>query len=232
MDLNIKRRRAATFWYNTALITFAGIAIGLTWTVMNSGFSSSEAIKETLEESIKQAVNTLQVVGKMAGTADVANNEVTVTATPVTSNTQGIVNMNKDLVKVTYMLIKDGSHKITYENIYAGFLPGEYNSLSDALVAAKENGIIAVNPKTDAQKPETTTAFLYWIINQNYNQSIENSEIASLVLVYADKDRPSTGEYMQIQVVGTDGVILNIERVVPNISTEILDLGGKVKDKD
>lgn len=232
MDLRIKKRRASTFWYNTALITFAGIAIGLTWTVMNSGFSSSEVIKETLEESIKQAVNTLQVVGKMAGTADVANNEVTVTATPLTSNTQGIVNMNQDAVKVTYMLIKDGSHKITYENIYAGILPGEYNSLSDALVAAKENGIITVNPKTDVQKPETTTAFLYWIINQNHNQSIENNEIASLVLVYADKDRPSTGEYMQIQVVETDGVILNIERVVPNISTEILDLGGKVKDKD
>jgi flagellin FlaB len=199
---------------------------------MNTGFSTSDVIKETLEESIKQTVNTLQVVGKMAGTADVANNEVTVTATPVTSNNQGIVNMSQDVVRVTYMLIKDGSHKITYENIYAGILPGEYNSLSDALVAAKENGIITVNPKTDAQKPETTTAFLYWIINQNYNQSIENNEIASLVLVYSDKDRPATGEYIQIQVVEIDEVILNIERVVPNISTEILDLGGKVTDKD
>lgn len=226
------KHRGLTFWYNTALITFAGIAIGLTWTVMNSGFSTSEVVKETLEDSIKQSINTLQVVGKMTGTADVADNEVTATSTPVTSTTQGNVNMSPDKVKVTYMLIKDGSHKITYENIYAGTLSGEYSSLNDALIAAKEKGIISVNPMTDLQKPETTTAFLYWIINQDFNQSVKSDEIAGLVVVYADKDRPSTFEYLKIEVVEIDGVMLNIERVVPNISTGILDLGGKVKDKD
>lgn len=230
--MTIRKRRALGFWYNTALITFAGIAIGLTWTVMNSGFTTSEVVKETVEESIKQSANNLQVIGKMAGTAEITNNKVTATATPVTATTHGVVNMNTDKIKVTYMLIKDGSHKITYDNIYAGMIAdGSYNSMRDALVVAKEKGLIAVNPQIDSQKPDTTTAFLYWIINQDSDGNVQNNEIASLVVVYADKDRPSTGEYLQIEVVEHDGVVLNVERTVPDISTSILDFGGKVKEK-
>jgi flagellin FlaB len=228
---HFRKRRALAFWYNTALITFAGIAVGLTWTIMNSGFTTSEVVKETLEESVKQASNNLQVIGKMAGTAEVTNNKVTATATPVTATTQGVVDMSPNKVKVTYTLIKDGSYRITYDNIYAGLIADEsYNSMRDALVAAKERGLISVNPQTDQQKPYTTTAFLYWIINQDSDGNVQNNEIASLVIVYADKDRPSTGEYLQIQVVEHDGVVLNVERIVPDISTSILDFGGKVKD--
>ncbi len=232
MDRHFKKHRGLTFWYNTALITFAAVAIGLTWTVMSSGFATSESVKNTVEKAVESA-NTLQIIGKMAGTAEVSNNKVTATATPVTATTNGFVDMSAEDVKVTYQLIKDGSYTITYDDIYVGSLYGEsYNSLNSALVAAKEKGLIAINPQVDQQKPDTTTAFLYWVINQDFDQSVQNNEIASLVLVYADKDRPSTGEYLRIQVVEIDGVILDIERTVPDISSSILDFGGKVKDKN
>jgi flagellin FlaB len=198
---------------------------------MSSGFSTSEAVKDTVEHAVESA-DTLHIIGKMAGTAEVSNNKVTATSTPVGATTSGFVNMSAADVRVTYQLIKDGSYTITYDDIYAGSLLGEsHNSLNSALVSAKEKGLIAINPQVDQQKPDTTTAFLYWIINQDLDHNVQSNEIASLVLVYADKDRPSTGEYLRIQVVENDGIILDIERTVPDISSSILDFGGKVKDE-
>lgn len=227
----VKKRRGLTFWYNAALITFAAIAIGLTWTVMNSGFSSSEAIKDTIEYAVTKSANSLQVIGKMTGAADVANNEVLVTATPLSTTTNGIVDVSANNIKITYQLVKEGSHTITYDNIYTGTLhEGSYNSLRDALVAAKENGLININPLVDQQKPDTTTAFVYWIVNQDFGENVTNNEIANLAIVYADKDRPSTGEYLRVQALDKTGILLDLERTVPNISSSILDLGGKIKE--
>jgi flagellin FlaB len=219
-----------TFWYNTALIAFAAIAVGMTWTIMNSGFSSSEVMKDVVEDAAAHSANSLQIVGKMTGTANVQDNEVTVTATPVTATTNGNVNLSPEKTRVTYKIIKEGSHTITYDNIYVGMLSeGSYNSLSDALDAAKTAGLIEINPLEDDEKPQTTSAFVYWIIDQNSDGAVQNNEIASLVVVYADKDRPSTGEYLAIQVLEKRGALLYIERNVPNISSSILDFGGKVK---
>lgn len=219
-----------TFWYNTALITFAAVAIGMTWTIMNSGFSSSDVMKDVVEDAAAHSANSLQIVGKMTGIANVQDDQVTVTATPITSTTNGNVNVSPEKTKVTYTIIKEGSHTITHNNIYVGMLDEEsYNSLSDALDAAKKVGMIEVNPMIDGEKPQTTSAFVYWIINQNSDGIVQNNEIASLVIVYADKDRPATGEYMTIQVLEKRGVLLYIERNVPNISSSILDFGGKVR---
>ncbi|MGQ0771344.1 MAG: hypothetical protein ACT4NT_01030 [Nitrososphaerota archaeon] len=199
---------------------------------MSSGLSSSEMVKEVLEDSVIHSSNGLQVVGKMTGAAEVTDNKVTVTATPVTATTSGQVNMAPNNVKVSYMIIKDGSHTITYDNIYVDAMPDDsFNSINEALVEAKERGLIRVNPLVDSEKPDTTSAFMYWIINQNFDSVVQNNEIASLVVVYADKDRPSTGEYLMIQVAEERGLLLTLERTVPNISSSILDLGGKVKDK-
>jgi flagellin FlaB len=226
----MKGRRGLAFWHNTALISFAMIAIGITWTVMNSGFSSSELIKDVIEDAVVHSSNGLQVVGKMTGAAKVMDNEVTVTATPVTSTSNGNVNMSIDNIKVSYKIIKDGNYTITYDDIYVGFLNDKtYNSLSEAMIAAKENGLIQVNPLTDGEKPDTTVAFMYWIINQDSDGRVQNNEIASLVVVYAEKDRPSGGEYLSIQVIEKLGILLQLDRTVPNISSSILDMGGKIK---
>jgi flagellin FlaB len=226
----MKSRRGLAFWHNTALISFAMIAIGITWTVMNSGFSSSELVKDVIEDAVVHSSNGLQVVGKMTGAAKVMDNEVTVTATPVTSTSNGNVNMSIDNIKVSYKIIKDGNYTITYDDIYVGFLNDKtYNSLSEAMIAAKENGLIQVNPLTDGEKLDTTVAFMYWIINQDSDGRVQNNEIASLVVVYAEKDRPSGGEYLSIQVIEKLGILLQLDRTVPNISSSILDMGGKIK---
>lgn len=220
------------FWHHTALATFALITIALTWTIMSAGFSSSEAVKDVLEKSVTKSSIAIKVIGKMVGTAQVAENKIMTTATPVTVTSDSDVNLTPEHVHVTYKIIKDSSHVITYDNIYSGALIGEeYNSVNDAMKAAKEKGLIKVNPLTDSEKPDTTTAFFYWVINQNSDIYLQNNEIANLVVVYSDNDRPSTSEYIKVQVFDREGVILELERTIPNISSSILDLGGKVKTK-
>lgn len=220
------------FWHHTALATFAIITIALTWTIMSAGFSSSEAVKDVLEKSVTKSSVAIKVIGKMVGTAQVVENKITTTATPLTVTSDSFVNLNPDALHVTYKIIKDSSHVITYENIYSGALIGEsYNSASEAMKAAKEKGLIKVNPLIDSEKPDTTTAFFYWVINQDSNEYLQNNEIANLVVVYSDNDRPATSEYIKVQVFDREGVILELERTIPNISSSILDLGGKVKTK-
>lgn len=197
---------------------------------MSAGFSSSEAVKDVLEKSVTKSSIALKVIGKMIGTAQVYDSKVTVTATPLSVTSSSDVSLNPSAINVTYKIIKDASHMITYDNIYTGALIGKsYNSLGEAMSDAKDSGLIKINPLKDSEKPDTTTAFFYWTINQNLDEYIQNNEIANLVIVYSDKDRPTTGEYMKVQIFDNQGVILELERTVPNISSSILDLGGKIK---
>jgi flagellin FlaB len=217
------------FWYNVALISFAIIAMILTWTVMSAGFSSSDATKRVLEKAMKDSTNALQIVGKMHGAADIQNNEVIVTTTPLSATSVGFP-IDPQNVRIAYKVIKDGSHAVTYENIYAGILDKSYNSLNDALVAAKERGFIGINPLDDLQKPDTTSAFMYWVIDQNSDGHIENNEVANLVIIYADKERPATSEYIRIQIINDDGVLLDLEKTVPHISDSFVSFGGKIRN--
>lgn len=223
-------RRGLVFWHNAALITFGSVAIGMMWTVMGSGFSSSDVMKDVIEDAVVDSSEALQVVGKMTGRGIPDANQVTVTATPVTTTVNGIINTGTENIKVTYKIVKDGSYTITQENIYVGSLYGKtYNSVGEALDEAKRQGLIQVNPLVDSEKPDTTSAFFYWIIDGDSNKYLQNGEIATLVIVYSERDRPATGEYMKIEVHEPLGTLLSIERNVPNISSSILDFGGKVK---
>ena len=229
--MRFQNRAGLLFWHNAALVTFAAVAIGMTWTVMNSGFSSSEVMKDVIEDAVTDSANAFQVVGSMTGTAQVAANEVMVTATPITTTINGIVDLDTSNIKIAYKIIKDASYTVTQENIYAGTLYGtSYNSVGSAIKAAKEQGLISTNPLVDEQKPQETVAFLYWIINLDGDEYLQNGEIMNLVIIYSEKDRPSTGEYLQIQATEKQGILLDIQRTVPNISTSILDFGGKVKN--
>lgn len=226
------KHRGMTFWYNTALVTFAVVAMSITWTVMSTGFASSDKVKEVVEEAVLDSSNNLQVIGKITGAADVADSTIKITSTPLTATTTGLVDLRPQNVKVIYKIVKDGSYEISYDNIYSGMLEGDFSSLKSALEAAKEKGLIKINPNVDAEKPDTTTAFLYFVINQDNNVLLGNDEIANLVVIYADKDRPTTGEFIRLQVEEREGLLLDIQRTIPNISSSIVDLGGKVKSQD
>ena len=226
------KHRGLTFWYNTALVTFAVVAMTITWTVMSSGFASSDKVKEVVEEAVQDSANNLQVIGKVTGAADIHDATIKITSTPLTATTTGLVDLRPQNIKVTYKIVKAGSYEISYDDIYVGMLEGKFSSLKSALEAAKERGLIKTNPNADVEKPDTTIAFLYFVINQDNNVLLGNDEIANLVVIYADKDRPTTGEFIRLQVEESEGLLLDMQRTIPNISGSVVDFGGKVKSRD
>jgi len=205
----------------------------MTWTVMNTGFSSTEVMKDTIEKAIVDSANALQVIGKMTGAAKVDLGQVTLTATPVTITANGMLDVSAENIRLAYSILKEGNYTITQENIYVGALYDRtYNSVSSATAAAKESGLISINPLVDSEKPQETSAFMYWVIDLDGDRHLQNGEIANLVIVYADRDRPETAEHIELVMEEPQGVLLDIERDVPNISTSILDFGGTVKNAE
>lgn len=223
--------RGLATWYNFALVSFLVIAVSLAATIMSSGFSSSDATKEVLEEALQEARHGLEIIGKISGYADVTNDEVITSATPVSVATGGTVNVSSKAFKLNYKLIKVNSHTITYDNILAGTIPDKtFNDIASAMGEAKSRGLIDINPYTDETSPDTTSAFIYWVINLDSDGMIDEGELAIIAIVYADTDRPSTGEHLLIEGILPEGNVLTMERYIPNISNTIIDLGGRIKN--
>ncbi len=221
------RHRGLAIWHNTAIVSFAVIAIAVTWTVINSGFVTSEVVKDVVGVSITDSEKRIQILGKITAGADVSNNQITVTATPIGTTT--IVDTSPKNMKIAYKIIKDGSHEITHNGIYSGALYREsFNSLNAALDAAKKEGLITANP-LNYEKPDTTVAFLYWVINQNFDQNIDENEIVNIVIVYSDSERPAANEYFKMEVIENGKILLEVEKSIPNITGSIIGFGGKVR---
>ena len=228
-----RSHRGLALWYNIALVTFFVISVSITATMISSGTVTSDLTKEVVEEAMSEARHGLQIVGKVSGTANVTSDEVITTASPISVASGGKVDVSEQMFKLNYKLIKIKSHIISYDDIYVGALTGaSYNSVYDALEDAKALGLIDVNPHTNEEKPTTTSAFIYWVININDDHLIEQGEIAVVAIVYADKDRPKSGEYLLVEGLTPTGNVLTIERDIPNISNRIIDLGGKVSEEE
>ena len=220
-------------WYNVALVTFFVISVSITGTMIQSGTVTSDLTKDVVEEAMNEARYAFQIVGKVSGTANVTSNEVISTATPITVASGGKIDVSDTMFKLNYKLVKVQSHVITHDDIYVGALTGtSYNSVYEAIEDAKQLGLIDINPHIDEEKPETTSAFIYWIINIKDDYFVDEGELAAIAIVYADQDRPASGEQLFLEGLTPTGSILTIERNVPNISNRIIDLGGKVSEDE
>lgn len=215
--------------YTVGMVLFFSIALVLVVIYSNIGFQVNITQKKVVEKAVEQVDDHLVVAGKISGAADVSSNDLIATATPVKTVSDGPIHVDSKRMTVSYELVQLENYTINYENIYGGSIPDmSYNSLRDAVADAKNLGIINVNPFVDEQKPDTTTAFVYWIVNQNFDNFVDNDELAVFAIVYADRDRPSSGEQLFIQANVPEGYVLRIEQDVPNISGDVLNFGGVV----
>jgi flagellin FlaB len=213
--------------YTVGMVLFFSIALVLVVIYSNIGFQVNITQKKVVEKAVEQVDDHLIVAGKISAAADVSLNDLIATATPVKTVSDGPVHVDPKRMTVSYELVQLENYTINYENIYGGSIPDlSYNSLRDAVADAKNRGIINVNPFVDEQKPDTTTAFVYWIVNQNFDNFVDNDELAVFAIVYADRDRPSSGEQLFIQANVPEGYVLRIEQDVPNISDDVLNFGG------
>ena len=215
--------------YHIGIGLFFSIALILVVIYSNIGFQVNNTQKQVIEKAVEQVDDHFVVAGKISAAADISSNELIATATPVKTVSDGPIHVDPKRMTVSYELVQRENYVINYENIYGGSMSDKsYNSLRDAVADAKNRGIISVNPFVDKQKPDSTTAFFYWIVNQNFDNFVDNDELAVLAIVYADRDRPSSGEQLLIQANVPEGYVLRIEQDVPNISGDVVNFGGIV----
>jgi len=228
-NMFVKPHRGLAVWSYVAVTFFFMLTITLFTVIMSSGAISHGTTKATVEEAILEMDSRLKIAGVISGIANVTDDKILGTATPIKPAAGKSIILNNEVMKINYKLAKIKSHVITYDNIYGGSIYDKsYNSLKEATVAAKNNGLLQINPFNDSAKPETTTAFVYWIYNINFDNNIDVEELAVLAVIYADKDRPSTGEQLTIDMVIPEGSLLKMERDIPHITSSIVDFGGKI----
>jgi len=112
-----------------------------------------------------------------------------------------------------------------------------FNSLETATAEALILGYISEDPfdggcsacdpsePTLDDWPRETTAFIYWTVSANTNDILESGEHANLVVVFAASDRPEHLDKIRVELILAGGASLTVERAVPLIFNEVVDLG-------
>jgi flagellin FlaB len=215
------------------LIAFVIVAAALAFVVLNMGFSTTQKAKTTIVSTLQQAGSSLEVEGKVIGSSYIpgggAASGLNATSIPIKISGGGdSVNLDPALTAIKYL-----SNQITYDNIYAGTLisTGTYNSLETATAAATTANYISLDPfqgGADADSddwPLETAAFIYWTVASNGNEILESGEHANLAIVFAVGDLPAELDTIRAELIVSSGAALTIERQVPNLTTEVVDLG-------
>jgi len=213
--------------YYTGMVAFFTIAIVYVIIFVNIGFSVNEADKAVVQDAYDEVREQLEVSGRISAAADVTSDKIMITGIPVRVANGGIVNLNPQTTEISYNLIHQNKLIVDNENIYVDRLVDRtFNSLKDAVEEAKNQGIIESNPFVGDQKPTRTTAFVYWVLNQNFDHFVDDGELAVIAVVYSVNERPSTGDNLFIEVNIPAGFVLRVDEEVPDISDTILNFGG------
>jgi flagellin FlaB len=215
------------------MIAFVIVAAALAFVVLNMGFSTTQKAKTTIVSGLGEASSSLEISGKVFGSGDVADAKLNVTAFPIKIASGGeSVNLAASTAAVKYL-----SNSLSYDNIYEGTLTtatqddddgtsdGQWLQLSEATETALDLNYIDADPFVDDDWPTSTGAFIYWTVNDNYNDILDQGEHAVLAIVYANDDRPAALDKVRAEVLVPTGAALTVERQVPSITTEVVDLG-------
>ena len=68
------------------------------------------------------------------------------------------------------------------------------------------------------------------MINQNFDNFVDDRELAIIAVVYSENDRPSTGDKLFIEVNVPEGFVLRVDEEVPSISNQVLNFGGTLNE--
>jgi flagellin FlaB len=195
------------------------------------GFATTQKAKTTIVSTLSEAGSSIEIEGKMIGSAyqpAAGPSSLNVTSIPIKIVGSGdSVNLDPSVTAVKYL-----SNQITYDDIYAGTLNTgangpTYNKLEDAVFDAEAAPLqyISVDPYQNAGWPLQTTAFIYWTKQANTNDILEAGEHANLAIVFAAGDRPQELDTIRIELIPPTGAALTVTRTIPNITTEVVDLG-------
>ena len=223
------------------LIAFVIVAAALAFVVLNMGFSTTQKAKTTIVSTLAEAGSSLEIEGKVIGSSYLPPggfaSSLNATSIPIKIAGGGdSINLDPTITAVKYL-----SNQISYDDIYNGTLNARpqptYNSLETATNAAATydlstgGKLLSLSPfqgGTDADTddwPLETVAFIYWTVQANTNDILEGGEHANLAIIFASGDRPVELDTIRAELIIASGAALTVERQVPNITTEVVDLG-------
>ena len=212
------------------LIAFVIVAAALAFVVLNMGFSTTQKAKTAIIAAIEEAGSSLEVAGKITGTADVSENVLNATNIPV-KIVSGGGNANMD---GNFTSIKVLTSRIDYDNVYT-FGPlfvGTYANATNAWEQAERSGWLCgpsppgdCNPVNGTNSPSKTIAIVYFSGNQNDNNILDIGEHIHVAVAFAANERPESLDYLAVEVSTPKGAPMTVDRTVPNITTEVIDLG-------
>ena len=209
------------------LIAFVIVAAALAFVVLNMGFSTTQKAKTAIIAAVEEAGSSLEVAGKITAFGDVSDDVLNATSIPM-KIVSGGASSNLDGNFTSVKIITDN---IEYDNVYT-FGPlflGSYKNASEAwnaVAAAPYSWITpAQHPFTGTQNVLQTLAIVYWTINLNNNTILDIGEHVQLAVAFARDDRPTSLEHVAWEVSTPKGAPLTVDRTIPNITNDIVDLG-------
>ncbi|MCE9652484.1 MAG: flagellin [Nitrosarchaeum sp.] len=216
------------------MIAFVIVAAALAFVVLNMGFSTTQKAKTITTSSLEEASTAMEISGTVFGIGCTSSSascdsiqKINATIIPIKIAAGGqLVNFAPGVTAISFF-----SKNVEYTNIFAGTITvDEYKQPILAFrQAALEAGAAfdafnGSNP-INGTLPSETTAFVYWPKRLNTNSILESGEHAVLAIGFADSDRPVAGEKISIEIMLSDGGTLSIDRIIPNITRENVDLG-------
>jgi flagellin FlaB len=207
------------------MIAFVIVAAALAFVVLNMGFSTTQKAKTAISSSVTESSSALEIAGKVTGIGYVSGSVLNATVIPLKVAGGGdAVSLDPALTDIKYY-----SNTVRYDNIYKSacmLSSGTYTTVTSAVNAALAGCVDqnAVNG-TLAHPSTTTQAIVYFDVNKNNNAILDEGEHANLVIQYKSADRPAQLDNIKAEVVLPTGSALTVERQVPAITTQIVDLG-------
>ena len=209
------------------LIAFVIVAAALAFVVLNMGFATTQKAKTTIISSLSEASSALEVSGKVTAIADVSAGEVNATSIPLKITTGGdAVNLDNSTVAIKYL-----HNNVEFDNILAGTLtattyPNVTLAFDQAVIDFWQfagNPIDGVGPANVL----STSAIIYWTVASADppNAILEKGEHAVVAIAYEDTEKPVGLFTIRAEILLSSGATLTVERNIPNLTTEIVDLG-------
>ena len=211
------------------MIAFVIVAAALAFVVLNMGFSTTQKAKTAVLSSQTEASSALEIAGKVTGIGDVGSGVLNATIIPIKVASGGdSVSLNPNETSIAYY-----SNSVRYDNIYANkcvLTSATYANVTGALDAADTAGCIDKVPITGTTKtegtPTSTKAVVYWSVsNTPINNIVDEGEHANIAIVYDNSDRPGSLDNIKAEIIVPTGSALTVERQVPSVTTNIVDLG-------
>ena len=213
------------------LIAFVIVAAALAFVVLNMGFSTTQKAKTAIVATLGEAGSSLEVSGKVFAWADITAPDMEVMGIPLKVASGGdSVNLAEQFTSVKYV-----SNTVTYDDIYEGVVSlGPYASIFDATTqAAVDFDLLLGGPldcdgvpidPTDTDSTQTC-AFIYFTVDINNNEILDQGEHAVLAVVFDGTDNPTALDKVKVELIPPTGATMTLERQIPNLSTSYVDLG-------